>query len=641
MSGILLYARLAVATAVVLAPGFVVARALGVRGVAAGLSWALALVFAASAVMFAVHASLTLTLALVLAVGVVLAPAALRRRPGHRIPGSLGVLAGGVFVGILLWFVAGEIGGDGLFHLGRVRKLDDFGDLSLASVGEFADGGLHPGYAFPLWHVFLALVARVAFVDPADVVLHLPSVLAPIALLVAYEAGWALFRRRGAALSAVGASLGIAALAPGHAGAYTALALPATASRQLLVPAALALALAAVRNPARSLIASAGVANFAVAVVHPTYAIFLWIPFAGFLAVRWAWTREDVRSGSLALAALVVPASAFFVWLLPTVRKTESVGPDAAERSRALEQYAGQLDVSSPSHFHLSPEVFVRSGAVAVAALLGIGLAAFAPRRRWSALVVGGALAVFLITLVPWLFVPFSDLVSVSQARRLAGFLPFAFAFAGAAGVLAGLLRIWALPVALVGGTILQIAYPGDFEYSLTPGGPAWATWIGVAGALVALVVGFRGRASLERRGAIVAAAFLLPVAVHGLAHWTTDPARTPSPLTPGLLAAVRASVPEAGIVFSDLESSYRLTAFTHVYVCNAPPSHVADTTENRPYVRRKDAIRFFRTGDLAIPEACGAGWLVLDRKRFDPPGARGTILYRDGRYTLYALERP
>ena len=39
-------------------------------------------------------------------------------------------------------------------------------------MNEFADGGLHPGYAFPLWQAFLALIAKVAFVDPSKVVLH-------------------------------------------------------------------------------------------------------------------------------------------------------------------------------------------------------------------------------------------------------------------------------------------------------------------------------------------------------------------------------------------------------------------------------------------------------------------------------------
>src|SRR6185312_5411485 len=119
------------------------------------------------------------------------------------------VFAAGALLGLLLWHVAGHVGGDGFFHLARIQKLLAFGDLSLGSTNEFPDGGLHPGYAFPLWHGFLALVAKV----------------------------------------------------PGHAGALTALALPATASRQLLVPAALALALEAVRRPAPALLATAAAAS--------------------------------------------------------------------------------------------------------------------------------------------------------------------------------------------------------------------------------------------------------------------------------------------------------------------------------------------------------------------------------------------
>ena len=89
--------------------------------------------------------------------------------------------------------------GDGLFHLARMRKLLELDDLSLERVSEFADGSLHPGYAFPLWHGFIGLIAKVAGEDPERVVTHLPSILAPLAVLVAFEAGWALFRRTWAA----------------------------------------------------------------------------------------------------------------------------------------------------------------------------------------------------------------------------------------------------------------------------------------------------------------------------------------------------------------------------------------------------------------------------------------------------------
>ena len=95
--------------------------------------------------------------------------------------------------------------------------------------------------------------------------------------------------------------------------------------------------------------------------------------------------------------------------------------------------------------------------------------------------------------------------------------------------------------------------------------------------------------------------------------------------------------MPKGAVVYSDLETSYRIAAEAPVYIAAAPPSHVADTEKNRPYERREENIRFFRTGDVAIPRRAGAGWLVLDRKRFDIVPQLDSV-YRDSRYTLYVV---
>lgn len=640
MSGIALYLRLALATTIVLAPGWLLARALGMRGVAATLAWSLALLFGALAVTFALEGPLGLTLALLgVAAAAALATAVIRRRPGTvPVPGRWWAAGVGVVLGVLLWPLADTVEGDGLFHLARIRKLLELDDLSLEGIGEFADASLHPGYAFPLWHGLVAVVARIAGEDPELVVLHLPSLLAPLAVVVAYEAGWALFHRTWAAGAVAGAQVGLVCFAPGHGGSYPLLSLPATSSSQLLVPTALALALTALRSPSGRSLASAAAGGLALAVVHPTYALFLWIPFAGFLAVRLLWARQDLRAGALALGALAVPAALFVLWLLPVVRDTASVSPDRDEVRRALEQYAGQLDVRSETSYSLSAEVFTRRGAIPVAALLLLPLAAFAARRRWAAYVVGGSLAVFAAMLVPLLFTSLSDLVSLSQARRAAGFLPFAFAFAGGLGVLARFVGPLLPLLALAAGIALQILVPGDFTYVLDEPGPAWVTWFGVVGAVVALVVGLVRRGlPLESSAGLAAALFLLPVVVAGFASWNTLGPPGARRLPPGLVEAVRANVAPRSIVFSDPDTSYRLAAFAPVYVAVAPPGHVANTEANRPYERAADARAFLRTGDLAIPERYSADYLVVDRARtrrsFDLEE-----LYRDPRYALYRL---
>lgn len=636
MGSVLLFVQLAFGLALVLTPGWLVARALGVRGMSATIAWALVVVFLALGVAFVLRTGLWLSVLVLFAVAGWAVPRVARRPwppPAH---GVGAVALGGLLLGIALWPIAGSIGGDGHFHLARVQKLVGLGDLSPWRVGEFTDAGLHPGYAYPLWHGFLALIAKVSFADPAEVVLHAPTFLAPVAAVVSFEAARLVFRRSGPAAVATAAGIAIVGMAPSYGGALTALALPATSSRQILVPATVALALEVMRNPTRATVASAAAASFVLAVVHPSYAIFVWIPFAGFVAVRFFWERRDGRRGVRALIAIGVPVVVVAMALIPITRSTVSVAPDAAERLRGWKQYEGQLN-GTPDLFAVAPELFSRAGAVAVAALLLVPLTVFASRRRWAAFVVGGSLAVFVVTLLPFVFTPFSDLVSLSQSRRLAGFLPFGIALAGGMGVVASRLKLAAIPVGLAAGILFQLLYPGDFGYSLDDGGPAWVTWFAVLGCLVALAYGFQ---RLQPRGtgaALAAAALMLPTYVHGFSNWSDSPGRRPTTLSDGLVSALRERAEPGATVYADPEASYRLGSALPVYVCLNPPGHVADTKQNRPRERVAEFRRFARTGALQIPRACGAEWLVVDTSRFDPPLTLKPV-YDDARWSLYRL---
>jgi hypothetical protein len=98
---------------------------------------------------------------------------------------------------------------------------------------------------------------------------------------------------------------------------------------------------------------------------------------------------------------------------------------------------------------------------------------------------------------------------------------------------------------------------------------------------------------------------------------------------------ALRTEVPKGAVVYADLETSYRIAAYAPVYVANGPPAHVADTTANRPYVRRTDLIHFLESGRLAIPRGYGAGWLVLRRGELKRLSARLPSVYGDSRFVL------
>jgi hypothetical protein len=636
--GVGLWLRLVAASLVLLLPGALVARALRLRGASATVAWGLGALGPALLLVFLVHSSIWLALAVLGGVALVALPFALRVVSGPPAWDTLTVALVGLALGVALWHVAGVVQGDALFHLGRVRKLDEFGDLHVRSVDEFADGGLHPGYAFPLWHAFLALVGKLSGADPTQVILHEPSAVAPVAFAVVYESGVALFRSAWMGVVVLTAAVAAAVFAPGNGGYYALLGQPGTLDRYVLVPAALTLFFLFLRHPGWVLGASLAAIGVEVLLVHASTAVFLGIPLVGFAVARALLARTDVRSAAAALAALFVPAGAALAWLLPIVGETASHSPSTSELQRALARYADELHVDSLDRYALRPEVVSRGGAVIVAALALVPLAGLAARQRWAALVLGGSLAVLGIELLVWVFPHFADAVSVSQARRAAGFVPFAFAFAGGAAVVAGLVGPLILPLALAAGIALQLAFPGDFGPGLEDGGPAAATWIAAIGGVAAVAVGLRLRRRIEARGWIVAAAavlFCVPVAVHGFRHWSPADEVDTRALTPGLLAALRDDVPKRAIVFSDLETSYRISAFAPVYVTAAPPAHVADTRANRPRSRKISVVRFFRTGDLAIPARYGADWLVVDAQRFEIHPA-WTLAYRDERYSLY-----
>jgi hypothetical protein len=635
--GVGLWLRLVAASLLLFLPGALVSRTLRLRGASVTVAWALAALTAALLVVFLVHTSIWIALVVLGVVALAALPFSLRVTTGPPSSGTLAVALVGLAFGIALWHVAGVVHGDALFHLGRVRKLDAFGSLHVRSVDEFANGGLHPGYAFPLWHGFLALVAKLAGVDPTQVMLHEPSAVAPVAFAAAYESGIALFRSAWLGLAVLTATVAGAALAPGHGGSFALLGQPGALDRQVLVPAALTVFFLAVREPTWRVLLALAALGGEIFLVHASTAVFLALVLAGYLVARWILARRDVRAGLLAYATLLVPIGLAFAWIAPIVGETASHSPGSAELRRSLVKYAPELRVHSVHSYALRPEVFARGGAVAIAALVLVPLAVFAARRRWAAFVLGGSLVVLGVELVPWLFPHFADAVSLSQARRAAGFVPFAFALAGGAAVLTCFLRALVLPVALGAGIALQLAYPGGFG-GLQGSGPGAVTWIAAVGGAAALAAGIVFRRHKEARGPLVAAAVLLfaiPVAVHGFRHWSPAYAADPSAPTPGLLAVLRHEVPERAVVFSDLETSYRISAYAPVYVASAPPAHVADTKANYPYGRRKATIRYFRTGDIRIPERLQATWLVLDKSRFRVR-VPWQLVYADRRYALY-----
>lgn len=607
------YLRLAFATIVVLLPGRFIARAFGQRMLSATLAWTLAALFVAWSAVFLFHRSIHLALAILALITV--AAIAIRYRvrtrdvrgPSRVTHGF--VTLGGVVLGALLWHVEGAVTGDGLFHEARVRKLVDLTSLHLRTVDEFKDGGLHPGYAFPLWHGFLAIVSWLSGLDPGTVVRHEPSLLAPIACVVAWEAGTVLFGSPWMGLSVLVAQLAMFCFGPGHGGSYATIALPGSAARQLISPAAIALFFVFIERPGSMVAAPLAAAFGALTLTHPTYALFLAIPLVAYAVLR---SREWRRSLA-ALGACLVPTGLAVLWLRPIADETVSRNPSHTALLTGLKQYGTELVVTNTHHYRLAGSEFDRTGVIAIAALVLLPLTAFAWRRRWAAFALGGALLILVLMEVPWLFVHFSNAVSLSQSRRAAGFAPLPFALAGAAALVAR--RLVVLPVALAAGIVLQRLWPGDFDYGLRHGGPPAAAWLALVGgaAALAFVLITRPREPRERHvlGLLAVALLALPVVIHGFWHWSPRTPTDPNALSPRLIHNLRTKVPKGSVVIAPLQVSYEVVADAPLYVVGLPVSHVANTRANDPYGRRKAVLHWNATNDPAVAGRYGATWAI------------------------------
>jgi hypothetical protein len=377
----------------------------------------------------------------------------------------------------------------------------------------------------------------------------------------------------------------------------------------MMVPAAIAIFFTArTRAGWATLVAIFG----AISLSHPTYAIFLLIPLLAL--VRWEWRNWLIAA---------VPTGLVLLWLKPIVDQTISHDPKPGELMRGIVQYQDQLVIHSSRDFHVTPELFGRSGAIAVASLIVLPAIAFAVPRRWAFFALGGTLIILVLGSVSWLFVHFSDVVGLSQSRRAMGFAPLPFAFTGATALLAR--RIWVPPLALLAGIAVQHYWPGDFEYGLKHGGPAAATWWalvgGIAGLLIALAVRRRPLPERWGFGTLAVVLFSVPVFIHGAWHWTPGQKSDRLALSPRLVQSLRTKVPKGAIVIAPLETSYRVAATAPVYIVAAPVTHVAATTANKPYQRAKDVQRWVRTNDPAIAKRYGATWAIRSGRLYRLPG--------------------
>ena len=254
-----------------------------------------------------------------------------------------------------------------------------------------------------------------------------------------------------------------------------------------------------------------------------------------------------------------------------------------------------------------------------------VPLAALACRRRWAAFVLGGSVAVLALMLVPPLFTT-SPTPSRSRSRAAPpASCPFAVRVRGRAAVLARLLAR--------AGSSRSRSPRASRSSSRTratsatrstraarrsrPGSPRSAARPALVAAAVRADEGGGATRGPHRAGGVL---FVLPVAISRLRALERAAEPQVDAHAGPRLGAARARPARSRRLLATTRratGSPRRSPSTSQRVA---PGHVADTKENHPYARRDDANRFLATGDLSIPRRYGARWIVVDSARGGQP---------------------
>jgi hypothetical protein len=648
-------AKLAVATwGTLILPGAVILRLLGwprspLAALPACAAWSLTALAPGFILMLIVGQGLVVAvswLLLVIAVGLILGRGKPVETEIQTVP--LLLFCGGVaLVSAYLWMGSWNNIGDAVEHIARIRKITELDPPArhLDQLGILPpDTGLHPGYAFPLWHAGGGVIVWLSSLEETFMFRFWPTVLIPFVAAAVYRAGRVMFGCWPAGVATCVGYLGLFAF-PFGAGFFAQISYPGYIAIFLFWPLVIERTFVFLREGGWEPALTAAAASFVVTAIHPSYTPFMILLIGAFVVTQTLVRRDrvDVRRSALALGAVTVPFLLFLIWLYPIAKSASATVTGGANHFYSLVDSHGDL-------VNMKPEWVTRGGAVAVAALLFVPLASAVTRTRAAAFIASATGVVILVLIVPYLFTPFADVESISQGRRFLFYLPFAFALTGGALVLARF-RYYAVAGALGLGILLYLIWPGEATYILRHPGPAWLAWFAAISGLVVFAVGASRRINVRYGnvwGLAIVVALVLPTAVTGAADMQRYKG-APQEFNEGMLNAVRTYVTSDDVILALPKVGYRLSDRVPVYIVASAGGHGGNTKVNDQGDRRKAANDFFDGSTTpaqaqAIVDRWDVQW-VLVRKDFPQwswPRAyldRFQPVYEDKRYTLYPVD--
>ncbi len=465
----------------------------------------------------------------------------------------------------LSWRLSLPVVGDGLFHVGLIRKLEETPGISFASLSPFLHGPANAGYAFPIMHAAIAGMARLSGADPVTAFRDVLPICGALAIVSAYALAHALTGRRGVAvLAAVLVAWDMCSLLNGL---IIQINQPAPFSVWVLTPAVLILFLLEIGRVRRAAPATAA-AMLSIALVHPTYAIPALVLAAGLLAGAWIAGGRQVRTPALTLLGSTGLIGAVSLWIW-------AVAIRGGHRHAVL-SHADEFLLHGKRALVMYPWAPVFDRGYVLAAVVLLPLAA---RYRRLLPLAGSSIALLLMLLVPGVNTVLITAVGMGQFHRFWQPLTWPVVAAAGACIVAARLGRWTWPLAVAIAIGLHEVRGVSWVWH-TP------TSVVVVIALLAVPLALRRPASgaPALRFSAGAVALVAAVLAPWVWHWgpvvrtsaEDGPYRSPPAfetvrITPGAAAVFRRLHGPPPVVMGDPQRLFELFAFADIRVAVLP----------------------------------------------------------------------
>ena len=310
--------------------------------------------------------------------------------------------------------------------MARIRRILAVPALSPHAIEPFKNGGIHPAYAYPYWHMLQALVSKLSGIDPILIWYYINALLAFVSVLAIYMFVRLLFDNRLLAaftclliflpqIFAGGNFYGMS----NNLISRRLIAHPNEFSLYLMAPLLLGLFIAFIKAEKfnTALLILLGFLGLDQAFIHLPNIFYIFIYLSGFLIIMAVLKRYErrylIKIGAVLFVFAVVGVIFYLGVASEAGKLTSSSGADATYYLNK-----GKLYIVGKGLLLPSPKNLI---SLLIPFLLAVFLIPLAKKSLGFLFIIANIITILFILTIPWVFMLMAKFITYTMANRFLG----------------------------------------------------------------------------------------------------------------------------------------------------------------------------------------------------------------------------